>query len=216
MEKAVVVFSGGQDSTTCLFWALEKFAEVKAITFFYGQRHSFEVACANKIAKDVEVNNKVVNVDIFTQLTDNALINKELEIKNEGKMPNTFVEGRNHLFFSFAAIYAKQIGAKHIVTGISDTDYSGYPDCREPFVRSLNETLNLAMDYDFTIHTPLMHLSKADTWELADRMGKLQYIREHTLTCYHGVIGDGCGNCPACELRNKGLRSYLDRKERKK
>lgn len=212
MEKAVVVFSGGQDSTTCLLWAQKKFAEVEAITFFYGQRHSLEVACANQIAADLGVNNKIVNVDIFSQLTDNALINKEIEIEDDGNMPNTLVEGRNHLFFSLAAIYAKQVGAKHIVTGVSDTEYSGYPDCREEFVRSLNETLNFAMDYDFTIHTPLMDLTKAETWELADQMGRLDYIRENTLTCYNGVIGDGCGDCPACTLRNRGLREYLSQK----
>ncbi|MGE5704629.1 MAG: 7-cyano-7-deazaguanine synthase QueC, partial [Clostridia bacterium] len=123
-----------------------------------------------------------------------------------------FVEGRNLLFLSFAAVYAKQAGAKHLVTGVCETDFSGYPDCRDMFIKSLNVTLNLAMDYPFVIHTPLMWLNKADTWKLADELGALDYVRAKTLTCYNGIIGDGCGECPACKLRSAGLATYLQQR----
>ena len=208
MEKAIVVFSGGQDSTTCLLWALEEFKEIETVTFLYGQRHKLEVECAQKIAKDLGVGQKIIRMDLLNQLTENALTRKEMEIE-EGEMPNTYVEGRNHIFLSFAAIYAKSIGITNIITGVCETEFSGYPDCREEFIRSLNNTLNLAMDTEFKLITPLMEKDKAEVWEMADEMGKLDYIRENTLTCYEGVIGDGCGTCPACNLRNKGLQTYL-------
>ncbi len=208
MEKAIVVFSGGQDSTTCLLWALEEFKEIETVTFLYGQRHKLEVECAQKIAKDLGVGQKIIRMDLLNQLTENALTRKEMEIE-EGEMPNTYVEGRNHIFLSFAAIYAKSIGITNIITGVSETEFSGYPDCREEFIRSLNNTLNLAMDTEFKLITPLMEKDKAEVWEMADEMGKLDYIRENTLTCYEGVIGDGCGTCPACNLRNKGLQTHL-------
>src|SRR5699024_2683629 len=124
-------------------------------------------------------------------------------------MPNTFVEGRNHIFLSFAAIYAKTVGARNIITGVSETDFSGYPDCRDDFIRSLNKTLDLAMDYSFNLITPLMWKDKSEVWEMAAKMGRLEDIREHTLTCYHGMVGDGCGTCPACQVRNVGLQIYL-------
>ena len=144
----------------------------------------------------------------LNQLTENALTRKDMEIE-EGEIPNTYVEGRNHIFLSFAAIYAKTIGAKNIITGVSETEFSGYPDCRDEFIQSLNTTLNLAMDDQFKLITPLMWKDKAEVWEMADQMGRLEYIRENTLTCYKGVIGDGCGKCPACKLRNDGLQTYL-------
>jgi len=209
MKKAVVVFSGGQDSTTCLLWALEEFDEVSTVTFSYGQRHELEVECAKKIAKDLGVKQKHIQLDVLNQLTENALTRKEIEIKDEGEVPNTFVEGRNHIFFSFAAIYAKTIGAKNIITGVSETEFSGYPDCRNEFIQSLNETLNLAMDEEFKFITPLMWKNKAEVWHMADQLGHLEYIRENTLTCYNGIIGAGCGECPACTLRNEGLQKYL-------
>ena len=117
------------------------------------------------------------------------------------------------LGWTFAAILAKTKNARHIVTGVCETDFSGYPDCRDVFVKSLNVTANLAMDYDFVMHTPLMWLDKAQTWELADKYGKLEYVREKTLTCYNGIIGDGCGECPSCKLRQHGLETYLKQKE---
>lgn len=209
MEKAIVVFSGGQDSTTCLLWALEEFNEVETVTFFYGQRHELEVDCAKKIAKDLGVKQKIIQMDLLNQLTENAFTRKELEIEEAGEIPNTFVEGRNHIFLSFAAIYAKSIGARNIITGVSETESSGYPDCQDAFIQSLNTTLNLAMAYDFNLITPLMWKDKAEVWEMADQMGRLEYVREKTLTCYNGIIGDGCGTCPACKLRNEGLANYL-------
>lgn len=209
MEKAVVVFSGGQDSTTCLLWAQKTFDSVEAVTFLYGQRNISELDSAEKIAKDLGVKQTVLDMSLLHQLTENAMTRKDVEIDESGKVPNTFVDGRNHIFLSFAAIYAKRIGASHIITGVSETDFSGYPDCRNDFIQSLNQTLNLAMDYHFDIHTPLMWKNKAETWEMADRMGRLEYIRANTTTCYNGVIGDGCGECPSCKLRKQGLDAYL-------
>ncbi|MFF3921645.1 7-cyano-7-deazaguanine synthase QueC [Paenibacillus lactis] len=212
-EKAVVVFSGGQDSTTCLFWAKERFAEVETVTFDYGQRHKLEIECAAQIAKEQGVKQTVLDMSLLNQLAPNALTRTDIEIKEGAQgLPTTFVEGRNLLFLSFAAVLAKGIGAKHLVTGVCETDFSGYPDCRDSFIKSLNVTLNLAMDYPFVIHTPLMWLDKAETWELADQMNALEYIRDHTLTCYNGIKGDGCGECPACKLRKAGLDKYLSRR----
>lgn len=213
-EKAVVVFSGGQDSTTCLFWAKEQFAEVETVTFDYGQRHKLEIECAAQIARDLGVKQTVLDMSLLNQLAPNALTRDDIEIKEGEKgIPTTFVEGRNLLFLSFAAVLAKGIGARHLVTGVCETDFSGYPDCRDNFIKSLNVTLNLAMDYPFVIHTPLMWLDKAQTWELADQMNALDYVRSHTLTCYNGIKGDGCGECPACKLRSAGLTNYLNRRD---
>ncbi|RUT28425.1 7-cyano-7-deazaguanine synthase QueC [Paenibacillus zeisoli] len=214
-EKAVVVFSGGQDSTTCLFWALKHFAEVETVTFNYGQRHSLEIECAKQIADELGVKNTVLDMSLLNQLAPNALTRDDIEItQEEGSLPSTFVEGRNHLFLSFAAVLAKTAGARHLITGVCETDFSGYPDCRDTFVKSLNVTLNLAMDYNFVIHTPLMWLDKAETWALADELGAFDFVREKTLTCYNGVIGHGCGECPACKLRQAGLDKFLQsRKE---
>ncbi|WP_429770697.1 7-cyano-7-deazaguanine synthase QueC [Bacillus smithii] len=212
-EKAVVVFSGGQDSTTCLFWALKNFQEVQAVTFDYGQRHRKEIEVAKTIAHDLGVKHTVLDMSLLNQLAPNALTRKEIEIEQkEGELPTTFVDGRNLLFLSFAAVLAKQSGARHIITGVCETDFSGYPDCRDVFIKSLNVTLNLAMDYEFVIHTPLMWLNKAQTWELADQLGALDYVRENTLTCYNGIMADGCGHCPACKLRKRGLDEYLSKK----
>lgn len=209
-EKAVVVFSGGQDSTTCLFWALRTFREVETVTFMYGQRHSDEIDCAKAIAEQLGVKNTVLDMSLLGQLTANALTRSDMAIEQEeGELPNTFVDGRNHLFLSFAAVMAKQVGARHLVTGVCETDFSGYPDCRDTFVKSLNVTLNLAMDYQFVIHTPLMWLDKAQTWQLADDLNAFDFVREQTLTCYNGVKGEGCGECPACKLRKAGLDKYI-------
>ena len=215
-EKAVVVFSGGQDSTTCLFWAKERFKEVEAVTFDYGQRHHQEIECAKQIAAELGVKHHILDMSLLNQLAPNALTRQDIEVKEgeEGELPSTFVPGRNLLFLSFAGVLASQVGAKHIVTGVCETDFSGYPDCRDIFIKSLNVTLNLTMDDTFVIDTPLMWLDKAQTWELADQLGALDYVREKTLTCYNGIIADGCGECPACKLRNKGLQTYLtNRKE---
>jgi 7-cyano-7-deazaguanine synthase len=215
-SKAVVVFSGGQDSTTCLFWALERFGSgaVYAVTFDYGQRHKREVEQAAAIAGELNVPHRILDLSLLGQLTSNALTSRDIAIEQpEGSLPTTFVDGRNMLFLTFAAVVAKSLGAKHIVTGVCETDFSGYPDCRDVFIKSLNVTLNLAMDYPFVIETPLMWLDKAQTWELADRLGVFDYVRERTLTCYNGIVADGCGECPACVLRRRGLNAYLARRE---
>ena len=210
-EKALVVFSGGQDSTTCLFWAKQRFGHVETVTFDYGQRHKLEIECAKEIAAEQGVEQTILDMGLLNQLAPNALTRQDIEVKlgPAGELPSTFVDGRNLLFLSFAAILAKQKGIRHIVTGVCETDFSGYPDCRDVFVKSANVTLNLAMDFDFVIHTPLMWIDKRETWEMADQLGVLPYIREKTLTCYQGVRGDGCGECPACQLRAKGLAEYL-------
>lgn len=214
-EGALVVFSGGQDSTTCLFWAMEHFGQVEAVTFDYNQRHSQEIDCAREIAAQWGVAHTILDMSLLSQLTVNALTRPDMAIATgeDGALPTTSVDGRNLLFLSFAAILAKQKGLRHIVTGVCETDFSGYPDCRDIFVKSLNVSLNLSMDYSFAIHTPLMWLDKAATWELADRMGKLDYIRTKTVTCYEGVRGDGCGQCPACKLRSRGLEEFLARRD---
>ncbi|MGY3716531.1 7-cyano-7-deazaguanine synthase QueC [Sutcliffiella cohnii] len=212
-EKAIVVFSGGQDSTTCLFWALEQFEEVETVTFHYGQRHNLEIECAKKIASDLGVKHRVLDMSLLSQLSANALTRDDIDIEEKkGEIPNTFVDGRNLLFLSFAAVAAKQVGARHIITGVCETDFSGYPDCRDVFIKSLNVTLNLSMDYQFVIHTPLMWLNKAETWKLADDLHALDYIKEKTLTCYNGIVAEGCGECPACKLRKRGLEQYLETK----
>lgn len=216
-EKVVVVFSGGQDSTTCLIQAVKEYGaeNVYAISFYYGQRHWKELDRAKKIAEDFKVNHSILEVDqIFSCLGNCSLINNELGITQGEKYPNTFVDGRNHMFLSVAAIYAKQIGAHKIVTGCCETDYSGYPDCRREFIDSLEQTLSLAMDYEFHIVTPLMYLTKAQTWQMADELGYLDYVQQNTHTCYNGVEG-GCHECPSCKLREKGLEEYLASKENK-
>lgn len=213
-EKAIVVFSGGQDSTTCLFWAIERFAEVKAVTFDYGQRHRLEIECAKEIAKELGIEHHILDMSLLNQLSSNALTREEIKVEegDSDELPSTFVPGRNLLFLSFACVLASQVGAKHIVTGVCETDFSGYPDCRDIFIKSLNVTLNLSMDDSFVIHTPLMWINKAQTWELADQLGVFEFVQERTLTCYNGVIAEGCGECPACKLRKKGLEEYLNSK----
>ncbi|WP_229745545.1 7-cyano-7-deazaguanine synthase QueC [Pullulanibacillus pueri] len=214
-EKAIVVFSGGQDSTTCLFWALERFKSVEAVTFDYNQRHRLEIDCAREITEELGVQHHILDMSLLNQLAPSALTRDDIAVQagGEGELPSTFVPGRNLIFLSFAGILASQVGAKHIITGVCETDFSGYPDCRDMFVKSLNVSLNLSMDSQFVIHTPLMWINKAETWQLADELGALAFVREKTLTCYNGVIGDGCGTCPACELRNNGLQAYLQGRE---
>ncbi|MFJ7637684.1 7-cyano-7-deazaguanine synthase QueC [Peribacillus sp. NPDC046944] len=214
-EKAVVVFSGGQDSTTCLFWAMKHFSEVEAVTFDYNQRHSLEIDCARNIAKELDIPHHVLDMSLLNQLAPNALTRSDIAVADgeEGELPSTFVPGRNLLFLSFAGVLASQIGAKHIVTGVCETDFSGYPDCRDVFIKSLNVTLNLSMDQSFVIDTPLMWLNKEETWEMADQLGAFDFVREKTLTCYNGIIADGCGECPACKLRKRGLDDYVIRRQ---
>ena len=216
-EAALVVFSGGQDSTTCLFWAKKHFKKVYALSFIYGQKHVKEVELARSIAEKAEVEFDVMDVSFIGHLGRNSLTDTSIHMDEEkpaDSFPNTFVPGRNLFFLSIAAVYAREHGVNHIVTGVSQTDFSGYPDCRDSFIKSLNVTLNLAMDEQFVLHAPLMWIDKAQTWALADRLGVLDLIRHETLTCYNGIPGDGCGHCPSCKLRREGLEKYLAYKQR--
>ncbi|WP_048952853.1 7-cyano-7-deazaguanine synthase QueC [Haemophilus influenzae] len=213
-RKAIVIFSGGQDSTTCLFQAIAEYGKenVETMTFQYGQRHSIELEKAKWIAQDLGVKQTFIDTSIIKAITHNALMDDNVHIEQkDNKLPNTFVDGRNALFLLYAAIYAKGQGIQDIITGVCETDFSGYPDCRDVFIKSMNVTLNLAMDYQFNIKTPLMYLTKAQTWQLADELGVLDYVRNYTHTCYEGVDG-GCSQCPSCILRDKGLKEYLAQK----
>ena len=212
-KKALVIFSGGQDSTTCLALAVRDYGtdNVSCITFHYGQRHGLEVEVAKKIAAHFGVrDHKVVSLDWYNQITTNALLDPALTIAKDASAacPNTVVDGRNMMFLLVAAIYAKSQGVRDIITGVCETDFSGYPDCRDVFIKSCNVSLNLAMAYEFRVLTPLMDLTKAETWALADRLGVLEYVFENTLTCYNGVVGRGCGTCPSCLLRQRGYEAY--------
>ena len=211
-KEAVVVFSGGQDSTTCLVWATKIYEKVYAVSFDYGQRHKKELECAAEIAKELGVEHTVLNLNELNKLAPNALTRDDIAVdtdKPEEGPPNTFVEGRNLLFLTYAAIFAKTHGVTDVITGVSQSDYSGYPDCRDTFIKSLNTTLNLAMEYDFCLITPLMWIDKEQTWKMADDLGVFELVRNETLTCYNGIIGDGCGECPSCKLRRRGLERYL-------
>ena len=214
--SALVVFSGGQDSTTCLYWAKTRFERVVALSFTYGQKHVLEVEMARQLAAEAGVEWSVMDVPFVGGLSSGcSLTDSSLTIEEEkpaDACPTTFVPGRNMFFLSIAAIFARERGIYDLVTGVSQTDFSGYPDCRDAFVKSLNVTLNLATDEEFRIHTPLMWLDKAETWALADRLGVMDIVRYKTLTCYNGIVGDGCGHCPACQLRRRGLGEYLSKK----
>lgn len=214
-EEAVVVFSGGQDSTTCLLWALDKYKKVYAVSFDYGQRHKAELECAKEICDKFGVEHNVLDMSLLNQLAPNSLTRSDISVDEDAPetgTPNSFVDGRNMVFLLFVAIFAKQRNVTDIITGVSQSDFSGYPDCRDIFIKSLNTTLNLAMDYEFDIITPLMWIDKEETWELADKLGGFEVIRDMTLTCYNGIKGSGCGNCPSCKLRQKGLDAYLKRR----
>ena len=208
-SKALVVLSGGQDSTTCLYWALERFGagNVSTVTFDYGQRHRIEIDCAKKIAEEAGVPHTLLPIDSFAALGGDALtddsIDVESEIDEETGLPNTFVPGRNLIFLTFAAAFAWQRKIGNLVTGVAQTDYSGYPDCRQETIHSLEETLRLGMESDIAIHTPLMHLSKKETVELARDVGAIDAMAL-THTCYNGQRPP-CGECPACILRAKGF-----------
>ncbi len=216
MSKAVVVFSGGQDSTTCLIQALNQYDEVHAVTFDYGQRHSEEIATAAKLAKDLKVaSHKILDVTVLNELAISALTRDAIPVSNElmeNGLPNTFVPGRNILFLTLAGIYAYQLGAESVITGVCETDFSGYPDCRDSFIKAMQSALEQGMDRELKLVTPLMWLNKAQTWALADKYDSLELVRDQTLTCYNGIVGSGCGTCPACLLRAKGLNDYLDDK----
>jgi len=212
--KAVVVLSGGQDSATCLALAVRRHgaANVAAITFRYGQRHALETRFAKRLAKRFGVAaHKIVSLGFYRGLTSSALLSKSGEIakKKGASCPNTVVEGRNAFFLLAAAVWAKSLGATEIYTGVSEADFSGYPDCRSAFVKAQQRALRLALEWPVRIVTPFMRMSKAEEWALADRLGILDVIERETLTCYNGIPGRGCGKCPACILRNRGYDEFV-------
>lgn len=203
-NHAVVLHSGGQDSTTCLMWALKKFKKVYVISFDYGQRHRAELNAAKKISKELKLKHETIKLPVIKELTKNSLTDKNIKIKTGKGLPSTFVDGRNQMFLTVAAIYAKQLGIPNLVTGVCQTDYSGYPDCRDEFIKALEKTLRLAMEYPFKIHTPLMKLTKGETVKLMKKLGGIDLLK-YTLTCYEGTR-PACGKCPACKLRLKGFK----------
>lgn len=220
-RKALVIFSGGQDSTTSLFWALKKYKEVTAISFLYGQRHAAEVEWASEICKELGV--AQVTVDLtqqFQTINESALIsaNQNVDRLTERGLPASFVPNRNLIFLVYAHTYAQKIGYDTLITGVCETDYSGYPDCRAEFIASAKATMNLASEVTIEVETPIMWLNKAETFMLADLCGGVDVVISKTLTCYNGSLakndyGVGCGECNACKLRAAGFRAYLELKK---
>ena len=226
-RTALVLFSGGQDSTTCLAWALERFERVETIGFDYGQRHRVELDVRPLILEAIRQGfpdwasrlgeDHLLDLAVLGQVSDTALTRDVgIAMRNDG-LPNTFVPGRNLLFLTFAAAIAFRRGARHLVTGVCETDYSGYPDCRDDTVKAMQLALNLGMEQRFVIHTPLMWVDKAETWKMAAALGGdsfVELVRTATHSCYEGDRetahdwGHGCAACPACELRARGWRAY--------
>jgi 7-cyano-7-deazaguanine synthase len=225
--RAMVLFSGGQDSTTCLAWALDRYEHVETIGFDYGQRHSVELECRPKVLSRLREafpdwgrklgDDHMLDLSILGQISDTALTQgKAIEMEESG-LPNTFVPGRNLLFFTLAAAVAYRRGLQVLVGGMCETDYSGYPDCRDSTLKALQVAIALGMDQPLVIETPLMWIDKAQTWQMASQLGGIglvDLIRTETHTCYvgdHTTLHDwgyGCSKCPACELRQNGYRSF--------
>jgi 7-cyano-7-deazaguanine synthase len=232
-ESALALFSGGQDSATCLAWALDRFERVETVGFDYGQRHRVELACRAGIRTALaELNaawgrrlgeEHTIDLASLGEISSTALTRDvAIEMGNEG-LPNTFVPGRNLIFLTFAAALAYRRGLRHIVGGMCETDYSGYPDCRDDTIKALQVALNLGMERRFVLHTPLMWIDKAATWELARALGGdrlVDLIIEKTHTCYYGDRGElhpwgyGCGVCPACKLRAAGFSRFREGQSR--
>lgn len=208
-EKALVVLSGGQDSTTCLYWAIDRYGaeQVSSVSFDYGQKHRIELDSARTIAREAGVENKVLPIDTLAALGGDALTDADISVdanaNNRTDLPVTFVAGRNLIFLTYAAALAYRHDIRNIVTGVAQTDYSGYPDCREETIAALQTAIQLGMEFEILIHTPLMHRSKKETVELAVRLGALE-VMALTHTCYKGERPP-CGQCAACELRAKGF-----------
>jgi len=208
-EKALVILSGGQDSTTCLYWAIERFGRdsVESLTFDYGQRHRIELEAASNVAAHAGVANTVLPIDTFRALGGNALTDGSIEVPEEAaqgdSLPATFVPGRNLIFLTFAAAYAWPRDIRHLVAGVAQTDYSGYPDCRRETIDALEKSISLGLERGVTIHTPLMHLSKKETVLLANDVGAIGAMAL-THTCYNGRRPP-CGECAACRLRARGF-----------
>ncbi len=226
-EGALVLFSGGQDSATCLVWALARFTSVETIGFDYGQRHRVELDCRERITARLRAEfphwgeklgpDHLIDLNVLGRISDTALTRDSAIRLGASGLPNTFVPGRNLLFFTFAAATGYRRGLKHLVGGMCETDYSGYPDCRDDTLKALQATLTLGLDQRFVIHTPLMWRDKAATWALARKLGGamlVELIREETHSCYAGDRshrhdwGYGCAACPACDLRRKGWEAF--------
>lgn len=227
MRSALVMFSGGQDSATCLAWALERYDMVETVGFDYGQRHKVELECRNVFIEELRAafpawdrklgQDHFLDLGLLGEISDTALTaDKRIEFAESG-LPNTFVPGRNLLFFTLAGAIAFRRGQKALVGGMCETDYSGYPDCRDDTLKALQVTLNLGLDSRFVIETPLMWIDKAETWALAEQLGGdklVALIRDKTHTCYEGNHhtrhdwGYGCGVCPACKLRRAGYETF--------
>lgn len=204
-ESAVVLLSGGQDSATCLAIALTQCRSVKTLCFDYGQRHRIEIDCAKKLAEKANVLFQVVDATFINHLNCNALTDSRIDIvHHDGSLPSTFVPGRNLFFLSMAAVLAREWNCSSIYTGVCEADYSGYPDCRSDFIKSANETINLAMETNLDIRTPLMTLTKAQTVLKMNELNCLEWYQD-THTCYEGSR-PACGVCPSCVLRLKGFQ----------
>jgi 7-cyano-7-deazaguanine synthase len=226
-EKALVLFSGGQDSAVCLVWALKTFAQVETIGFSYGQRHAVELSVRQEFLRALPsvlgaearrlCLDHHIDLSVLGALGDSALTTeRQISLEANG-LPSTFVPGRNLMFFTAAAALAYRRGIRHLIGGMCETDYSGYPDCRDDTLKALQAALTLGLASRFAIHTPLMWVDKAETWRMAERMGGpplIGAIVEHTHSCYlgdrtrHNDWGYGCGTCPACELRARGWEAY--------
>jgi 7-cyano-7-deazaguanine synthase len=220
-EDALVLLSGGQDSTTSLFWAKKNFRYVSCISFFYAQKHFREIECAKKICTLLSLDLKIVDISFIEDIAVSSLLDKESHITGtphpfNKNVPSSFVPYRNLLFLVLASSWASTLGVRHIVIGVCETDFSGYADCRDVFIKSAQATLNLATDFkdrNVIIHTPIMWLTKAETFRLAEELGCLDVIINETLTCYNSIMdmhpyGRGCDTCPACKLRKKGFNEY--------
>ncbi len=226
-ETALVLFSGGQDSATCLAWALDRFDRVETIGFDYGQRHKIELECRKTLRIELAAQfpqwrgklgpDHLLDLGVVSTIGGTAMTEEVAITATETGLPNTFVPGRNLLMFTVAAALAYRRGARHLVGGMCETDYSGYPDCRDDTIKALQVALGLGMDKRFVLHTPLMWLDKAATWKLAETLGGvdlIELIRRESHSCYLGdrthlhPWGFGCGTCPACQLRSRGWDAY--------
>jgi 7-cyano-7-deazaguanine synthase len=226
---ALVLFSGGQDSTTCLAWALERFTHVETVAFDYRQRHRIELDQRLVVLDEVRRRfpqwatrlgeDHFIDMGVLGQISETSLTREVAFEMEKGGLPNSFVPGRNILFFTFAAAVAWRRNIRNLVGGMCETDFSGYPDCRDNTIKALQVTLNLGMDRSFVLHTPLMWLDKSETWGLAQKLGGttlIDIILKHTHTCYESergpreAWGRGCGVCPACALRKRGYEAWRE------
>jgi 7-cyano-7-deazaguanine synthase len=216
-EKAVVIFSGGQDSTTCLYYAIKNYGHenVEAITFDYGQKHIIELVQSKRLCRKENIKQTVVDISFLDTLVESALTsNGDVNVINEKGLPASFVPNRNQLFITLAHAYAQKIKAKNVITGVCQTDYSGYPDCRQVFITAIEMASNIGSESEINVLAPLMYKNKGEIWAFAEKLNCINEIVEYSHTCYNGIRqnkydwGYGCDNCPACELRKNGYYEY--------